>query len=507
MPSKKKDQKIKFRLETEIPHLRVISIGVLQGTWREIGVQYGERCAEDIARNFDLAWGNAVLKTEKGIWQQGKSKKERAAYCAAYIERSHQELALLSPELIELFDGMGRGAARQLDGCRYADAMPHALKIHLLNSSGLHFHPHWDFKKDRPGKTRKKGYRTRSDDHDCNGFWVKAQATRTGETFAVRGAQNRHIRPGGSGRERQISYVAVPKDKRARVFWGTGRAGNLGGGPGGGVMNDCGVCVLTSGSQYKAANTRPDESLAPGIKGFILGTYGVVFSKSAREAARKATVGTQRYRKLSGRKTVLRARGANIVFADAKDAFCVEQNARHYAVRRPGDMNEKGGNYLVHANHFQFEKGSYDGDDVFNPKLPMTGFTSEENEDRQSSYYRFWSGMWMLHNNYGKIDRDMIMRDLSASHYAFDKAGKRYDPEPETGVPTVPGTFCSHMKPFTAENPKGIGGNTETTLFNLSTREVWWVPVWPCHYKEWNLSWSYLNLAPFSEYRRLLWGY
>ncbi len=501
----KENNNITFRLESEIPHVRVITIGVLQGTWKEMGIQYGLRCGEDIARNFDLGFQNQVLDSEKGIWQEGRTDRERAEYCQKYIERSHRELSYLSPELIDFIDGICMGAEKELDKCKYNGVMPHPLKIHLLNYSGLHFHPNWNFDSDLPGDLR-TGSSDSEEDHDCNGFWVKGEATTTRETFAMRAAQGRHVRPGGSGRERQVSYVAIPRDPRARVFWGTGRAGNLGGGAGGGVLNDQGVCVLTSGSQKKAANAKPDETLAPGIKGFILGTYGVIFSKTAREAVELAAVGTKRYRQLSGRETVMRVRGANIVFADKNEAFCLEQNAQHYAIREPGDLGERGANYMVNANHFKYDKGSFDRNNVFHSDVPMNAFNPEEDQKKDSSYYRFWSGMWMLSHNYGRIDKQTIMRELSCAHYAFDQAGNRYDPD-ETGTPTVPGTFCAHMKPFTPENPMGIGGNTETTLFNLSTREVWWVPVWPCHYRDWNLSWSYLNLEPFSDYRRMLWGY
>ncbi len=507
MPSNQANTPIKFKLEPEIPHVRVISIGILQGSWNEMGIQYGQRCAEDIARNFDLGFKNQVIDSEKGIWQEGRTEKERGEYCRAYIERSHKELSYLSPELIDFIDGICQGAAKQLDKCKFNAVMPHPLKIHLLNYSGLHFHPNWDFDNDRPNGLRKENLKTSGEDHDCNGFWVKGGATPTGATLALRAAQGRHLKPGGSGRERQVSYVAIPKDPRARVFWGTGRAGNLGGGAGGGVLNDRGVCALTSGSQKEVANSRPDETLAPGIKGFILGTFGVIFSDTARQAAEIATVGTDTYRKASGRKTVLRVRGANIVFADANEAYCVEQNARNYAIREPGDLGEQDGNFMVNANHFKYDQGSFDQNNVFQADVPMTAFTPEQDQKKDSSYFRFWSGMWMLSNNYGRIDREMVMRDLACAHYAYDREGQRYDPDAATGTPTVPGTFCAHMKPFTPENPMGIGGNTETTLFNLSTREVWWVPVWPCHYKDWNLSWSYPNLEPFSEYRKLLWGY
>ncbi|MFC2169834.1 hypothetical protein ACFLRM_04635, partial [Acidobacteriota bacterium] len=307
---------------------------------------------------------------------------------------------------------------------------------------------------------------------------------------------------GSSGGERQVSYVAIPSDPRARVFWGTGRAGNLGGGPGGGVLNDHGVCVLTSGCSYSEENwEQVDVTCAPGIKDFVLASYGVIFSKTAREAAEKAAVGTPEYRKLTGRKTVLRARGANIVFADPNEAFCVEQNARRYAIREPGYMGEKENNYIVHANHFKYDAGSFDEEGVFHEDEPMTMYEPEEYS--KSTYYRFWSGMHIVLNNYGQIDEKMMLREIAPLHTGYEKDGTAHPPDPD-GTPSVVRTFCSHLPPFTDDMPLGRGGNGESTVFNLSTLEVWYVPVWPCHYKEWNMSWNYVNLKPFAKYREML---
>ena len=113
----------------------------------------------------------------------------------------------------------------------------------------------------------------------------------------------------------------------------------------------------------------------------------------------------------------------------------------------------------------------------------------------------------MLHNNYGKIDIEMIMQELVPAHYAYDKAGKRYEPDPDTGAPTVPGTWCTHGGERTKKHPMGTLGNIETSVFNLSSLEIMWVPVLPCHHKQLNLDWHYINLAPFRDYRKILWGY
>lgn len=495
--------KLSVRFDTEIPPFRSSWIGVLQGTWSEIGIQYGKRAAKDIARNFDLYWKENVLANRRD-WHKGRTEEEKRRYCKAYFQRSVKEFSLLSPELVDFFDGIGRGAAKELDRCSYGKDFPHVLKIAMLNTPMANLHPNWDFERDHPNPAGSAKVFPAPDLHDCNGFWVTGRATSTGETFATRSAQSVPLVEGGSGRERQVSYIAVPKDPKARVFWGNGRAGNLGG-LGGGLLNDCGVCGLTSGAQFEDSNPQADETLAPGVVDFWRASYGVIFSQTAREAAERVTVGTEQYRKRTGRKTVMKNRGCNIVFGDPKEAFVVEQNARHYYIRKPGELGEKGADYIVHANHFKSEQGSFDDDNVFHPDQPMTRYCAEKLG--KSTYYRFWTGMWQLLNYYGKIDSDLLKEEIVCSHVAYDKSGKRYEPDPETGAPTAAGAWCTHEGESTDVRPMGNMVSVETSVFNLSTLEVWWVPVMPCHYKKWNLDWHYMNLAPFRDYRKMLWGY
>jgi len=508
---------VRFKLPTAIPHCRSLWIGVLQGSWREMGVQYGRRCGKDVARTFDLYWEREVLRDGAGLWQAGRSERERVRYATNYLTRSYAELGHLRPELVEMLDGIAEGASEELDRAAHAEACSHFLKIALINYSSLScLHPGWDFAADRPAVTGPGAPGGPPPgpgaDSDCNGFWVKGEATRTGHTYATRTAQSKHVEAGGSVQQRQVSYIAIPDDPAARVFWGNGRAGNLGG-LGGGLMNDRGVCCLTSGAPDRCDSPADrDAALAPGIRDFLLASAAVIFSDTAKEAAAMAAVGTEDYRKRTGRNTVLRVRGCNIVFADADHAFCVEQNARHYAIRRPGDLGEKGANYLVHANHFKSASGLFDEANVFHPDRAMDRFCPEPKEEPNSTYYRFWSGMWMLRNDYGRVDDRLIREDLAASHRCYNEAGRCTAPDPLTGAPPQAaidpdgradsyGTFCAHMGPFTLENPLGVGGNAETTVFDLTTREVWWVPVWPCHYREWGLNWHYVDLKLFADYR------
>lgn len=506
----------RFQLDTDVPHCRTLWIGILQGSWHEMGVQYGQRCGKDIARNFDTLWNLDVLGEGlfERLWQKGRSKEERADYFLAYMDRSLKELHYLSPELVDFFKGVADGAATEFDKCVAAEMSSHLLKTAALNFTDTPLHPNWDFETDQPFAERQQPHQG-INGHDCNSLWVKGGATKTGETYATRAVQAAHWTPEGAEGffTRQVAYVAVPKDPTARIFWGQATAGNFGG-LGGGLLNDKGVCCLTSGCSYSEQNWKQaDETTAPGIRDFVLAIYGVIFSESARDAAEKVTTGTEKYRKLTGRKTVLRARGANIVFADEHEAYCVEQNARHYAIRKPGECGEKGGDYIVTANHFKSESGSYDEGNNFHADQPMTGYEPEDRKSPAATYDRFWSAMWMLRNNYGNIDREMVMDDFVCAHYAYDEMGNRYEAD-EIGAPRkelrkelFSGTFCVHMEPINENYPLGIGGNAETSVMNISTREVWWVPVWPCHYKAKNMNWDYLDLKPYAEYRKMLWGY
>jgi hypothetical protein len=482
---------VKLQYECEsIPPARAMWIGILKGSWKEMGIQYGERTGKDIRRQFDILWEDNVLgatKDTRAMWQKAMPNEKWPYFVLSYLCQQAQELSYFSPEIIEFWEGIAKGAEAELEQCVYAKDCTHFEKIAFINSCpGNFFHP---------------GYAD-----DCNGFWVKGEATKTGETYGTLTKQGGLVRLGS----RQIAYVGIPKDPKARVFWAEDMPGRVGGGAG--VLNDCGVCLISAGAQYKEANERADETLAPGIRdNSALAFYAVIFSKSAREAADKSTIGTPRYRSLTNRKTVLRARGCNLVFADANECYCVEQNALHYAIRTPGYIGEKRGNYLVIANHFNYKEGSYDENNRWHADKPMADFCPVQ--EGSSTYYRFWSGMWMLHNNYGKIDREMFLRELVSSHIGYDEEGNRYDPNPDTGIPSVPGTFCSHFletTPWykgdhTEEYPLGIGGNYSTGAFVLTSCEVYWVPAWPCHYK--NKAWNHFDLKPLSEYRRLLWGY
>ena len=137
------------------------------------------------------------------------------------------------------------------------------------------------------------------------------------------------------------------------------------------------------------------------------------------------------------------------MYCDEKEAYVVEQAARWYAIRKPGDMGEKNKSFIAWANHDYNASGSYNEKNVLDPKFLMKDLVPEV--EKNSSYYRFWTQMVWFNKNYGGITLDMLMNDLSAAHYAYDKVGTLIPPDPKTGMPTAPGTVCVHGR--LTENP------------------------------------------------------
>lgn len=204
---------------------RILWIGTLQGTWTEMGIQYGQRAGKDIADHWDLDWEDRTLNSPEP-WAKSRSSSERQAYRARYLERSWKELSTLSPELCEFYKGIAEGAAKELDKTYYAAITPHHLKILYLNDSEPAIHPNWNFDKDRPEPllpdANLEGTRPEYDNAEdgCNALYIRGEGTVGGHTYAQRAVQGGMVRT-----VTVVSYVAIPRDPKARVFWGFGRAG------------------------------------------------------------------------------------------------------------------------------------------------------------------------------------------------------------------------------------------------------------------------------------------
>jgi len=490
---------------------RILHIGVIMGTWHEMGVQYGERAGEYILLNYDSLIINDILKASKSGWRTTlKTEDERLQYALSNFEKNYQELSYIFPEMVEFLQGIADGAAPWLAKSEFADRMPNFYKTALIAYGNLSFPPPLGI----PVVYNKDDYEVAG---GCNSTWISGDATATGETYASRTAQGgsfKNTEPiGPIDRQvlRQVSVIGIPKDPDANVFWFCGPAGGLSQ-SGAGIMNAKGVGLLTSGggSFPKELN---EVALDVGAKDFPLSTGCTIFADSALEAATLYTVGTPEYRNKTGRKQVLTSRASNMLFVDANEAYCVEKNANRFAIRRPGYM-EKEDTYIVAANDFQYNEGSYDENLMWRSDQPMTMYSPQEKGT--STYYRFWTLYWNVTNNLGKIDRELMKRFIVTSHDIYDEDGKLYPAQEDRNYynyPEIPDGPCSHRNLGVPGYPLGDGGSTGNSVMVLSSAEVYYTETHPCFYSAaghedgYDRSWHYVDLKPFAEFRQALWGY
>jgi hypothetical protein len=109
---------------------------------------------------------------------------------------------------------------------------------------------------------------------------------------------------------------------------------------------------------------------------------------------------------------------------------------------------------------------------------------------------RFWTLMWLIHNNYGQITPDMV-KVWRTAHFVFDTGGARYDSLKVDGrdvsphlVPQV-ATLCSHTKgPAGVDTFKGV--NTYVSLSTPDNLTVYRTKGRPC---EWVGPWDAINMS------------
>jgi hypothetical protein len=64
--------------EPNVPS-RILWIGTLQGTWKEMGIQYGQRAAKDITQHWDHDWEDRVIDN-RGFWAKSRTPEARQAW-------------------------------------------------------------------------------------------------------------------------------------------------------------------------------------------------------------------------------------------------------------------------------------------------------------------------------------------------------------------------------------------------------------------------------------------
>ncbi len=459
------------------PHPRYL--GELRGSWSQMGRQYGERAA-DLIRMVYEGWYRELLPI------QGSPE-----VMAAYLREQEAYYEALVPEALEMMHGIADGAATELAASAFPHQLGHFQKILMINS-------YFGLKGPPPVSDTPWVSRPGDAPHSCSGAVILGSATRDGKTIHV-SSEDQHFFP----QEYLVTFIASPGDRRAHRYTVTDSAGEIGSEH---AQNDRGVTV----SGYAGGSigillptlSRPFSGYRrPGLDWQVGDFYAAAFADNARHAVELLTVGRPEYRARSGRKIVVGkcTAGANWVISDADEAFAVEsipadQHGRaRYAVRRPGDMKEKNGHYIVSTNNVE-ALDSYDEDNVHDPDHPMRQHGNGEQNPTHfglnTTGMRFWTFIGLIERNYGSIDADMV-RQWRTTHFVLDRDGARHDQLEIDGrqvpIHLAPGaaTLCWHtFGPPGVDSLKGVDVYVslsvaqDLTSFRTKGRPCEWVGPW-----------------------------
>lgn len=377
------------------PHPRYL--GELHGSWYGIGKQYGER-AQDLIRIVYEGWYRELLPI------QGSPE-----VMAAYLRQQNAYYEFLVPEALELMHGIADGASRELAVSAFPHELSHFYKILMINSYfGLMGRP--------PVFQTAELAPADSVVHCCSGAVIFGSATKDGKAIHV-SSEDQHFFP----QEYLVTFVVRPSDRCAHRYTVTDSAGEIGSEH---AQNDRGVSVSGyAGGSFDILGPTLAYPFSgyrrPGLDWQVGDFYAAAFAESARHAVELLTVGRPQYRAKSGHKIVIGkcTRGANWVASDGHEAFVVESipadqhGIARYAIRVPGQMGERGRSYIVSTNNVE-ARDSYNENNVHDPDHPMSqhgnGSERPTHFDLNLAGMRFWTFMWLIHNNYGHVDVDMV---------------------------------------------------------------------------------------------------
>lgn len=455
-------------------------LGVLSGSWREIGVQYGQR-AGDLIRLVFEGWFAETVQV------QGSTQA-----VLDYVREHERYYQALIPEALEMMRGMADGAASELDKSAYAQVMSNYEKILVVNSYfGLLVRAGRESNADRLASTQAGD----TEEIGCSGAVILGKGTLDGKVIHV-SSEDQHFFP----QQYLVTYVVRPSDPNAHAYTVTDSAGEIGSEH---AINDKGVVV--SGYAGGSVGLGPRRA---GLDWQVGVWYATAFAHDAKEAVTLLTVGRPAYRERSGNKIVIGrcARGANWLVSDTREAYVVESipadtnGVARYAVRRPGDAGEKG-DYVVTTNNVE-APDSYDEQNVHDPKHPMRDHGSAFRSPvhglgvNGSNGSRFITLMTLIEQNYGKITPEMV-KAWRTTHFVYDVKGVRHDTlavKDAGSVPShlVPGvsTLCGHTKgPAGADTFLGV--HTYVSLSVAQDLTVWRTVGRPC---EWKGPWDAIDL-------------
>lgn len=452
-------------------------IGHLEGSWYEMGVQYGERAGDLIAAVWD-GWHRLFIP-QRGI-----------DYTYTCIRLYEEQMKLWAPQFLDFMQGMADGAAPWLDQSVHAADLSNFDKIFYitLETTMIRRHP--------PAER----FPVIAEDVDCEECIDDCIAEDTpvdccGGCSVIAIVGNEWDTVDGSSifahncdcpaypHLYSVAFTATPAEEGAYTFWSHSPAGCIMGLQ---ATNEKGLTVShntgpggRAGSIWFAENGYPDQDFGVPWRARIL--YSVVYSDTVAEAIKINTLGHDAYREATGRATLKRDGGSITTFIDGENVAIAEITASHYSLRYPGDYGELG-NYVSAANHF-ICTNSFDSDNNYMPNRGMDVF--QDIPTSGSSYQRHWTVFHLLNNNRGNITTTMV-KEFMASHFYIDSSGRRIDYvwDEKGGWISAHyhgGTVCQHRHAY-PENY--LSGTMATRVVTLKEDAIIieWTKGQPCHW-------------------------
>lgn len=432
---------------------KVRYLGELKGSWFEIGSAYAQKASDYIQYVFEDTYRH--LENLYGLEHLLLDLYEYESSISSF---SNQAKAFLK--------GVANGAKEIFSKSEYCDTFTDYMKVLMMCCRNELFFRHPSYCSN--GTVFQKATH---DKESCSALAIVGRegGARENETIVA------HNNDGPFGLLFNVSYVAVPDDCEANGFWSLGLAGQ----PTFSQANDKGLSIIET-----AGGVNSPFEHAFGVPWQVIAWHAIAYSSSVEEATKIITNGTEHYRDMTGKTSLLRTGGCNYLLADRNNIRVLETSAKRFSIRFPGYLNEHG-KYIVLTNH-NFMDHSYDEKGAYT--LTSMDFGVPPGSDN-----RFWTLMNLIKNNFGDIDKDMVQEFMS-THLIYNEKedGKRYLLNDENRRVPVhlselhSTTPCAHEGGYPEQY---VGGTEESKVLAVRKDElaITYVQGRPCEWKgEWD---------------------
>jgi hypothetical protein len=183
---------------------------VLRGSWDEMGRQYGKSSGKYIRIVYDAFYG---------LWLNSRLDPNKLG---AVLDRYQGEAKTLSPEMVEFAQGISEGAAIELDDADHAPALTNMQKIMLINCPfEVVFPTAWPHVAEMMGMSQPSQTNVAQWEPFASHTWAAWGNMTPGGGTIMGGTRDQPWFP----TLYNVSYVAIPSDKKAAVTWGNAIAG------------------------------------------------------------------------------------------------------------------------------------------------------------------------------------------------------------------------------------------------------------------------------------------